>query len=370
MSGGIHASFVKRFPAGPEIRVDSFQTAGKAGVTVLFGPSGAGKTTVLRCLAGLSEPDEGAIRFAEQVWSDAAQRVFIPARLRRIGYVPQEYGLFPHLSVERNLAFGLKGLDIKKRRARLAELVSWLGLQDLEKRLPGELSGGQQQRAALGRAIASRPGLLLLDEPLGALDSPTRIRLRVELRQLLRVAGTPAILVTHDRTDALALGDDLVVMNNGRVVQQGPVQEVFSRPASLCVAEIVAVETVQSGRVLEAGDLVIVSVGDHKIIALSRGLPAGATDVFVCIRAEDVVLMKGEAAQSSPRNSFAAIVRGLLPEGPMMNIELDCGFTLRALLTKQASEELTLKPGDRVHALVKAPNVHLIPRIGAPDGGF
>ncbi|HYV28067.1 MAG TPA: TOBE domain-containing protein, partial [Candidatus Eisenbacteria bacterium] len=209
---------------------------------------------------------------------------------------------------------------------------------------------------------AAKPGLLLLDEPLAALDSPTRVRLRGELRQLLQQAGTPSILVTHDRTDALALGDDLVVMSGGCLVQHGTVQEVFSRPANLAVAQIVAVETVQPGRVLEAGELVTVGVGDHKIIALGgNALPAGTRDVFVCIRAEDVVLVKGEV-RGSPRNCFAATVRGLTAEGPMVNIELDCGFSLRALLTRQASEELGLKAGERVQALVKAPHVHLIPR--------
>src|SRR5262249_944941 len=132
-----------------------------------------------------------------------------------------------------------------------AEMIKWLGLEGLEKRLPQELSGGQQQRAALARAVARRPKLLLLDEPLAALDTPTRQRLRAELRRLLKEAAIPSVLVTHDRTDALVLGDDLVVMNEGRLMQQGPIHEVFSRPANLAVAGIVAVETVHPGRVSE-----------------------------------------------------------------------------------------------------------------------
>jgi molybdate transport system ATP-binding protein len=340
--------------------VDSLETSGDAAVTVLFGPSGAGKTTVLRCLAGLSLPDEGTIAFGGQTWSDSVRNFSVPSRQRKIGYVPQEYGLFPHLTVERNIAFGLRGAS-ERKRSRTAEMVAWLDLAGLEKRLPRELSGGQQQRVALGRAVATRPALLLLDEPLGALDSPTRVRLRGELRQLLKQTGTPAVLVTHDRTDALALGDYLLVMSAGKLLQHGTVQDVFSRPTSFSVAEIVAVETVQPGRVLEVGELVTIGVGDHKIIALPENLPAGTTEVFVCIRAEDVVLVTGEV-RGSPRNCFTATVRGLTIEGPMVNIELDCGFPLRALLTRQAIEELSLKPGERVQALVKAPNVHLIPR--------
>jgi molybdate transport system ATP-binding protein len=362
MSGGIEANFVKRFSGGPEIRVESLRTREQAAVTVLFGPSGAGKTTVLRCLAGLMRPEEGKIGFAGQAWSEATRGFFLPARDRHVGFVPQEYALFPHLSVERNIGYGLNGASREESRSRVSEMTKWLGLDGLEKRLPKELSGGQQQRVALARAVARRPKLLLLDEPLAALDVPTRQRLRGELRRLLKEAAIPSVLVTHDRTDALVLGDDLVVMNEGRLMQQGPVHEVFSRPANLAVAGIVAVETVQPGRVLERGELVTVAVGEQRLLALGVDLPTDAKDVYVCIRAEDVMLMKGEPVRSSPRNCLSGIVRGIMSEGPMMRIELDCSFPLSALLTRQASEELALQQGDRVFALVKAPNIHLIAR--------
>jgi molybdate transport system ATP-binding protein len=360
MSFGIEANFVKRFSGGPEIRVEALRTREEPGVTVLFGPSGAGKTTVLRCLAGLLQPEEGSIRFGGEDWSDTSRGFFLPARKRNLGFVPQEYALFPHLSVERNIAYGLNGVD--GPNARAAEVIKWLGLEGLETRLPKELSGGQQQRVALGRAVARRPKLLLLDEPLAALDAPTRQRLRGELRRWLKESGIPSVLVTHDRTDALMLGDDLVVMDAGRVMQQGPVHEVFSRPASVSVAGIVAVETVQAGRVLERGELVTVAIGEQKLLALAADLTTESKEVYVCIRAEDVILMKGEPGRSSPRNCLKAIVRGLVPEGPMVRIELDCGFPLSALLTRQACEELGLQAGERVLALVKAPNIHLIAR--------
>jgi molybdate transport system ATP-binding protein len=362
MSGGIEANFVKRFSGGPEIRVESLRTREQAAVTVLFGPSGAGKTTVLRCLAGLMRPEEGKISFDGQAWSDVERGFFLPVRQRNVGFVPQEYALFPHLSVERNIAYGLNRAGRDESRSRVAEMIKWLALEGLEKRLPKELSGGQQQRVALARAVARRPNLLLLDEPLAALDAPTRQRLRGELRRLLKEAAVPSLLVTHDRTDALVLGDDLVVMNEGCLMQQGPVHEVFSRPANLAVAGIVAVETVQPARVLERGDLATLAVGEQRLLALAVDLPSNAKDVYVCIRAEDVILIKGEPVRSSPRNCLTAVVRGLSPEGPMVRIDLDCSFPLSALLTRQACEELDLKAGERVLALVKAPNVHLIPR--------
>ncbi len=362
MSAGIEARFVKRFPQGPEIRVEAALACEQATVTVLFGPSGAGKTTALRCLAGLLTPEEGSIRFRGETWSDAGTKTFLPARKRNVGFVPQEYALFPHLNVEKNLSYALSRWRAEDRRARVGELIAWLGLAGLEKRLPRELSGGQQQRVALGRAVASRPALLLLDEPLAALDAPTRSRLRTELRQLLRSAQTPTVLVTHDRTDALALGDELVVMDAGKVLQQGSPPDVFNRPLSLAVAAIVATETVQPGRVVQWGDLVTVAVASQRLTAVSTDLPPNVRDVFVCIRAEDVILLKGSVPKSSPRNALRAVVRELVPEGPMVRVELDCGFPLKAFLTKQASEELALQPSDEVLAMVKAPNVHLITR--------
>jgi molybdate transport system ATP-binding protein len=363
MMDGLHANFVRRFSADSIVRVEDLNTQGDCAVTVLFGPSGAGKTTALRCIAGLDRPDEGIVSFRGEVWSDAGKRQFLAPQKRRVGFLPQDFGLFPHLTVERNVGYGLSKTSSGERRSRVAEMIAWLGLNGLEHRRPGELSGGQQQRVALARAVAGRPRLLLLDEPLAALDAPKRARLRGELRQLLKQTDIPAFLVTHDRDEALALGDEIVVMSGGRVLQQGTVQEVFNRPMTSDVAAIVGVETVQPGQVVEAGaELVMVTIGSTRLLALNNDLPQSARDVYVCIRAEDVILIKGESSQSSPRNCLSGIVKGLSPRGSTIGVALDCGFPLVAMLTKQACEEMGLKEGVKVLAMIKAPNVHLIAR--------
>jgi len=361
------ANFRKQFPGGPEIVAQDLSIGG--GITVLFGASGSGKTTLLRCLAGLEIPDAGEIKFGDEVWFRKSGKrkaesgnIFAPAQLRHIGFVPQDYALFPHLTVARNVSYGLNDLAVAERMPRVAETLRWLGLDGLEHRLPRELSGGQQQRVALARAVVRRPKLLLLDEPLAALDTPTRLRLRGELRQLLRQLGIPTIIVTHDRAEALALGDRMVVMADGRIQQSGPVTEVFNRPANLAVAHIAGTETVLPARVLKIADgIVTVAVGDVKLVAVAAGFPAEATEAHVCIRADDVMLVADALSQASARNRFSATVVALECDGPLLRVALDCGFPLKALVTPQAAAEMKLKPRTAVGVLVKAPQVHLIP---------
>ncbi|HXQ02409.1 MAG TPA: ABC transporter ATP-binding protein, partial [Candidatus Udaeobacter sp.] len=250
------------------------------------------------------------------------------------------------------------------QQLRTSELLERFQLQDLAARYPHQLSGGQSQRVALARTLAPQPRLLLLDEPLTALDGPTRKTLRDELRNVLGSLNIPVLLVTHDRGEALALGDQVAIVNEGRIVQHASVEEVFRQPLTPAIAKIVAVETVQRARVLQADEeLVTVAVGETRLIAAASDFPSGVTEVFVCIRAENVLLLKGvEAVSASARNRLPGIVKSLTREGPIWRIELDCGFTLTALLTRQACEELALQENDRVLALIKATNVHLISR--------
>jgi molybdate transport system ATP-binding protein len=222
------------------------------GVAVLFGPSGAGKTLTLSCLAGLITPAAGRIVVDGRVFFDSAAGINLPAQARRVGYVFQGYALFPHLTVADNLGFGLRNRPRAERARRVARVVEQLGLGGHEQRYPRELSGGQRQRVALGRALAIEPALLLLDEPLSALDAPLRRALRDELRQVLSGVGTAAVVVTHDFTEAYRLGDRIVVYDGGRVVQSAPRAELLWQPASESVARIMGIPNILHGTVIKA----------------------------------------------------------------------------------------------------------------------
>lgn len=342
-----------------------------APVTVLFGPSGSGKTTILRTVAGLEVTEGGHVRVDGCTWDDGGRRR-VPARRRRVGYVFQDAALFPHLDVEQNVRYGLHAVPRADRAERVRRALRAAGAAHLAGRAVPGLSGGEAQRVALARAMAPAPRLLLLDEPLSALDAPTRAALRTELRRILVREGIPTLLVTHDRTEALALADRVVVLVDGTVRQVGTPAEVFDRPADRDVARVVDVETVVRGRVERAGDgLARVRVGPRVLTAVVGGDGAGhrtGDTVLVCIRAEDVALERpGSRHASSPRNHLDGTVTAVTPAGALVRVDLDCGFPLAAYVTRPAAEELALRPGQPATAAIKSPAVHLVPRPDDAD---
>jgi molybdate transport system ATP-binding protein len=342
------ADIVKQFEGGPRVEA-SIQISGAASITILFGPSAAGKTTILRCIAGLETLTSGRIVFAGDDWTN------IPPQRRPVGYLFQDYALFPHLRVRDNI-----GYAVKHSQGVVEQVAEMLRVADVLGRWPSELSGGQQQRVALARTLARKPRLLLLDEPLSALDASTRNHVRTELAQLLRNLGIPAIVVTHDWVDALTLGDQMLVMGSGRVLQTGPPQEVFTRPQHREVAAAVGVETVTAGRIQQRDSgVAFLQVGATKLIAADPG--GDELDFYVCIRGEDVTLEKGRADQSSARNHLRGRVMEIMPGGVLTKVTLDVGFELVALVTRQAVADLELSKGAEVFAVFKAPAVHLIP---------
>lgn len=362
MADELNVDFEKRYAGGRGV-VARFDTPlSDAAITVLFGASGSGKTTILRCLAGLESPERGSIRCGGKVWFDASRRIDVRPQERSIGYLFQEYALFPHLTVRQNVLFGSRTLDRADRDQRFDRLIALVGLEGFEHRYPARLSGGEKQRVALARALVRRPRLLLLDEPLSALDAPTREQLRRRLRALVKQVDVPALVVTHDRTEALALGDRMVVVDDGGVRQSGPILDVFAKPADLAVARVVGVETVAPGRVTGLVDGIATVDVDRTTLTALVDAPVGR-DVYVCIRAEDVTLERGEAPKSSARNRLDGRVVAVERDGAMVRVTLDCGFHLMALVTPHSRDALDLHPGADITAVVKAPAIHLVERV-------
>jgi molybdopterin-binding protein len=333
------------------------------GPLVIIGPSGAGKSAALRAIAGVLRPDGGRIVVNGRVLLDMERGVDVSPQSRLVGYVPQDYALFTHLSVEGNIGFGLRALGHEERRRRVAEMLALTGLTEQRALRPKQLSGGQRQRAALARALAVRPEVLLLDEPFAALDAPARALLLEEVRSLIARTETATVFVTHDRNEALRLGDTIAVMMGGRIRQVGSPAEVFGAPVDEEVAAFVGVETIASGRVRSVdGGVAVVDIGGQIV---EGGIEASAgADVLVCLRPEDVTLSAAgvDAPATSARNRLRGRVVRVTPSGPYVRIEVDAGFTLVALITKQSLEDLALMPESEVIATFKASAVHLIRR--------
>ena len=351
-----------------EIRFDWDVEPGRT--LVLFGPSGSGKTTALRAMAGLLRPVRGRAEISGQLVYDSATRFWMPAHRRKVGYLTQQYHLFPHLNLARNIAYGLEQDNGGEGLHRIAELLDTFQLRGLEERYPWELSGGQQQRAALARAIATRPRLLLLDEPFSALDGGLRRALRQELRATLERNPVPVVLVTHDREEALALGDEVQVIENGEAIARGTPVEVLGQPGQAVVARLVGVENLFRMRVDSRhprdGTMLLSGEG-HEMgfsleVPLDGGPPATSEEdrVTVGIRASDIILSSLEPSGSSARNRIPGIVAQVEPRPPGFTVELDCGVPLRCQVTGASLEEMGIRPGQRLWAVFKASSCFLV----------
>lgn len=361
MAAELALDIVKSYSGRVPIRARIRYPVDAATVLILFGPSGAGKSTILRSLAGLEWPEEGRIRFVSRTWLDTNSDIRVSPQDRHVGYMSQDYALFPTYTVAGNIAYGLGHLSAQERKVRVTEVLDLFQLRGLEHAKPRQLSGGQQQRVALARAVAPRPLLLLLDEPLSALDGPTRIYLRDELRSLLKQLALPSIIVTHDWAEALTLGDLMAVVSGGEVLQTGTPMDVFSRPRNAEVAHVVGVETVVKGRVVwAAAGMFRIDVNGVIVNAIEG--EAYGPDVYVCIRAEDIALERGPISASSARNQLAGTVTAVVTLGAVARVTLDCGFPLVAMVTRSSVEDLQLVPGQPVIAVIKAGAVHLVSR--------
>jgi tungstate transport system ATP-binding protein len=328
-------------------------------VTAVLGPNGAGKSTLVQLLAMLVEPTSGAI--LHDGCATEGDRLGFRRRMASVFQEP----LLLDTSVRSNAESGLalRGIPRAVRRERAEFWMERFGVGHLSRRSARTLSGGEAQRVSLARAFAVEPEVLFLDEPFAALDAPTRIALTEELQPLLTDQGRATVFVTHDRSEALRLGDRVVVMMDGRVRQAGTPGEVFGAPDDEEVAQFVGVETIANGRVtgLEMG-VAVVDVGG-RTVAGGSGVDVG-DEVLFCLRPEDVIVEPGRvvSGETSARNHLPASVTRVVPWGPFLRLELDAGFKLVALITRQALDDLGLSPGSDVTATFKAAAVHLIKR--------
>jgi molybdate transport system ATP-binding protein len=336
------------------LRIDAALEASAGETVAILGPNGAGKTSVLRALAGLLPIARGRIELDGAVLDDG-DRTFVPPERRSIGFVFQDYRLFPHLSALENVAFGLRARGTRRgsARAHAARGLARVGLGDRANARPRELSGGEAQRVALARALAIEPRLLLLDEPLAALDQSARSAVRRDLRSRLGAYDGVRLVVTHDPLDAAALADRLVVLEQGRVVQQGTFAEVSARPRSSYVADLVGVNLLE-GRA--AGGVVELPTGGRLVVA-----DAGAGDVLVVVHPRAVAIHR-EPPGGSPRNVSAGTVRSIEPLGDRVRVGVAGAVPLVAEITAAALAELGLAEGAAVLTSVKATEVTVFPR--------
>ena len=338
-------------------------------ILVLFGPSGAGKTTALRAIAGLARPESGNIEIAGRtVFHDGAGGnggpVWLPPHRRRVGYVTQQNHLFPHLTVRQNVGYGLDDRRGESARRRVAGLVERLRLDGLEERRVWQLSGGQQQRTALARALAPSPDLLLLDEPFASLDMELRRELGAELRDTVGQLDVPAILVTHSREEALALGDRVQIIEGGRTAAEGTPLATLEQPGQGRVARLVGVENLLAMRVSarrpQDGTMVC-AAGERTLeTPLADGCAVGDA-VTVGIRASDIILASGPLPESSARNTWAGVVSGVELRPPGYEVSLDCeGMLLRCHITGTSLEAMEIAPGLPLWAIFKASSCFLL----------
>jgi molybdate transport system ATP-binding protein len=340
------------------LELDVALEVGPGECLALAGPSGAGKTSVLRIAAGLVRPDSGRVEANGETWLDTERGVDLPPERRRCGYVFQEYALFPHLSAWQNVAYPLRGVPRAQRRERSLELLGRFGLRDLADARPRTLSGGERQRVALARVLARRPAVLLLDEPLSALDARTRASASRELAAVLREVEVPALLVTHDFAEAAELGDRVGVIDSGRVRQEGTPTELAAEPRSAFVADFTGAVVLTGVARPGPGGLTEVALdGGGTVASTDSGEGAVAVSVYPW---EIAIEPAGEPAHGSTQNRIRAEVLTVTTVGNRVRLGLAGPQPLAAEITQVAAQALDLRAGAQVTASWKAAATRLV----------
>ena len=321
---------------------------------VILGPTGAGKTLLLELIAGFYTPDAGKIII------DTVDVTSFPPEKRRLGYVPQNYMLFPHMTVEENVEFGLKmhGFSRLKRKKMVDEVLELAGLSKLRSRLPETLSGGEKQKTALARALIIKPKILLLDEPLSALDVNTQKKLREELKKLHENLNITTVHVTHNHSEAYFLAEKLAIMKDGTIIQKGSPDEVFYKPKNNFVASFVGFENLFDGKIVERhGNLVVVDIGDIKVEAVTS---LEAEKCTLGVRPDDIIILESPS-KSSMRNLLKGKISNFISMGSIVNLTVKVKEkSFMVLITKRSFEEMNLQKGKEVYIAFKASSVHVM----------
>jgi len=360
------ARFRKRFasPAQEFVLEVEFQAA--PGFTILFGPSGAGKTTLLDCIAGLTSPDSGRITIGDRTLFYAAERIDLPVAKRRVGYVFQSLALFPHLTVEQNVQYGLTHSPQAEREAQASAILHAFRIPDLAERYPHEISGGESQRTALARTLVTNPAVLLLDEPLAALDAATKAKIIDDLRAWNQAHRIPILYVTHSREEVFALGERVIVLDAGRIVAQGTPHEVISAPLQETVAQLVGFENIFDAIVEsvhpERGTMVCRIGADGGPVLLETPLVRGGVGAAlrVGIRAGDILLATAPPVGLSARNVIPGRILALEQRDVIVSARVKCRVEMEVHLTLAARDALQLAPGREVWLVLKTHSCHLM----------
>jgi molybdate transport system ATP-binding protein len=362
----LHTKFQKRLQSRSNEFLLDVALDAPSGFTILFGASGAGKTTLFDCLAGLATPDSGRISLADRVLFDSSLRVNVTTAQRRVGYVFQSLALFPHMTVERNVGYGLAHLPPPERTRRATSLLEAFRIADLARRKARDISGGESQRVALARTLVTDPELLLLDEPLAALDAPTKTKIIDDLRQWNRTHNIPILYVTHSREEVFALGERLIVLDAGHIVAQGTPHEVLSAPHIETVAQLAGFENVFDAVVEavrpERGTMTCRIAGDAGGVLLETPLIRGGVgaSLRVGIRAGDILLATSPPIGLSARNVIPGRIQSLEQHDVIISACVKCRVEMEVHLTLAARDSLELAPGKEVWLVIKTHSCHLM----------
>ena len=362
-SPALAARFLKRYTEASAFTLD-IDLSIPAGFTILFGASGAGKTTLLDCIAGLAAPDAGTIQAGSRRFFDAETRINLSVARRNVGYVFQDLALFPHLTVAANIAYGLDRFPAGDRELSIASILDAFHIRELRDRRPREISGGERQRVALARSLVTDPCILLLDEPLAALDAPTKARIVDDLRTWNEAHRIPILYVTHSREEVFALGERAVVLDQGHVLAQGTPHDVMGAPRQETVAQLAGFENIFDATVIAAhedrGTMTCRLAGDKVELETPLVRADSGSKLRIGIRAGDILLATRRPEGLSARNVLPGKVTSVVRRDVIIAARVDVGVEMEVHLTLAARDALELAPGREVWLIVKTHSCHLM----------